>query len=1014
VNVLRRRLLGLAALVVVLAIIVGLPAVLFAVGANPFAGGISWEDLTRPDDGSLALAAIKVVAWIAWAILTLSLLVEIVARLRGIRAPRLPGLALPQGWAQGLVGAVIALFAAAGPAAVAPSPASASPLATVEPALVASDVGPAEIDGAARPLASAAESEASPTVTYTVQPNDSLWSIAEKHLGDGHRYTELVDLNSDLLGGKADFLRPGWVLALPAPPESAAAPVGGPRTVTVQPGDSLSSIAAAELGDPNRFREIFDASTGITQPNGARLSDPDLIQPGWTLVIPGEPAAEETPVVEPVETSSPDQAPASADAPAVERSEEAGTPAAQPVETTPPPPASPDSPDASDGSVPSEDSGQSAGDDLGDEAPWTVLAACGVGTVLAASVVGLVVRRRRAQQRVRKPGQTVPMPVAGPAGLEAELRTTADELVVTTLDTALRGLAQHAHATGESLPPLRAARLSADQVEVYLEEPATLPRPWATTNDGTVWAISRTVVDPATAEAMSDELPAPYPALVTVGHDREDGLILLNLERIGALGVTGDEDDARAVIAAMTLELATATWADDLQVTVVGWFSEVEGIVRSGRVQWVPTVDRLIDRLTERAVGDRAAFAEAEVHDLDAARVARVAPEAWTPEIVVVADFLTDAQQSRLGALVAERPQVAVAAVTSGTSVGEWTLRVGAGAETGVLEPVGMHVVPQRLALDTYDDLLQLVALTDPFEIEGDGVAEATVAEVDAVMGDVVEPEGVTADEPPEAAYVPAAPAPATGLRILVLGPPDVVGESGSVEPSKRARLLELAAYLVLHPHASSGAIDEAIWPDRRTEDNTNTRNTATTKLRRWFGYDDEEREHLPRVAPGAGYAFADTVTSDVGLWDALIGGDPLNASTEHLEAALTLVRGVPFQGTRRNRYAWSEPIRQRLVSEIVDASYTLARRRLMEGRWRAAEAAVIVGLLVDPAQEALWRLRILAAHESRNPAAEAEAIDRLLAITENLEVDLEPETEQLLADLKNPGGPNKTRLRAL
>ena len=47
-------------------------------------------------------------------------------------------------------------------------------------------------------------------------------------------------------------------------------------------------------------------------------------------------------------------------------------------------------------------------------------------------------------------------------------------------------------------------------------------------------------------------------------------------------------------------------------------------------------------------------------------------------------------------------------------------------------------------------------------------------------------------------------------------------------------------------------------------------------------------------------------------------------------------------------------------------------------------------------------------------PSADLRPIDRLLAITENLEVDLEPETEQLLADLKNPGGPNKTRLRAL
>lgn len=47
--------------------------------------------------------------------------------------------------------------------------------------------------------------------------------------------------------------------------------------------------------------------------------------------------------------------------------------------------------------------------------------------------------------------------------------------------------------------------------------------------------------------------------------------------------------------------------------------------------------------------------------------------------------------------------------------------------------------------------------------------------------------------------------------------------------------------------------------------------------------------------------------------------------------------------------------------------------------------------------------MRILAAHESRNAAAEEEAIDRMLTITEELECDLEPETETLLAALQNP-----------
>lgn len=48
---------------------------------------------------------------------------------------------------------------------------------------------------------------------------------------------------------------------------------------TVQPGDSLSKIAKAHLGDANAYMKIFDA-------NKDKLSDPDKIQVGQVLTIP--------------------------------------------------------------------------------------------------------------------------------------------------------------------------------------------------------------------------------------------------------------------------------------------------------------------------------------------------------------------------------------------------------------------------------------------------------------------------------------------------------------------------------------------------------------------------------------------------------------------------------------------------------------------------------------------------------------------------------------------------------
>jgi hypothetical protein len=50
------------------------------------------------------------------------------------------------------------------------------------------------------------------TREYAVRSGDTLWSIAKQQLGNGSRYTEIVDLN----GLKSDVLTPGQKLKLPA------------------------------------------------------------------------------------------------------------------------------------------------------------------------------------------------------------------------------------------------------------------------------------------------------------------------------------------------------------------------------------------------------------------------------------------------------------------------------------------------------------------------------------------------------------------------------------------------------------------------------------------------------------------------------------------------------------------------------------------------------------------------------------------------------------------------------
>ncbi len=65
----RKRLVGLLASLAVIAIVIGMPILLLRVGGNPIptslpAAGEVWGWLSRPDDGTVALAAIMIASWL--------------------------------------------------------------------------------------------------------------------------------------------------------------------------------------------------------------------------------------------------------------------------------------------------------------------------------------------------------------------------------------------------------------------------------------------------------------------------------------------------------------------------------------------------------------------------------------------------------------------------------------------------------------------------------------------------------------------------------------------------------------------------------------------------------------------------------------------------------------------------------------------------------------------------------------------------------------------------------------
>lgn len=126
---------ALGALVVLAALISGIPLALLTFYGNPIPQQLPGaEDVahlfTTNDSIGFLLFVVVWIGWIAWATFTLSVVVEVIARMRHIPTPQLRGLSAQQGAAAVLVAAIAGLGA---PAAMAETPAEIAPaVQTVE------------------------------------------------------------------------------------------------------------------------------------------------------------------------------------------------------------------------------------------------------------------------------------------------------------------------------------------------------------------------------------------------------------------------------------------------------------------------------------------------------------------------------------------------------------------------------------------------------------------------------------------------------------------------------------------------------------------------------------------------------------------------------------------------------------------------------------------------------------------------------------------------------------------
>ena len=667
------RVVGFAASLALLALLVGLPAVLLALGWGPTPSGLDgwWAALTTPDDGHLTILVLKVAAWIVWGLLAITIITEAVAALRGLEAPKLPGLRWSQVPARRLVAAALLLFItvpAAGIETASAVPDSPNPVASPTVTAAPQPSKPAR----PTPSAVALSANATPPVTHTVKRGETLWSIAEHHLGSGSRYPEILKLNHDLLRGKAQFLRPGWVLTLPAGAQADGerATVANDRAYsryTVVKGDTLSEIAQEHLDDADAWPRIFEASRKLTQPDGRRLTDPDLILPGWHVLIPA--SVEATPELptspEPEQAAPTPQTSQPTPAGAVPSATATPTPAAETSPATPSSGAVPVVPSsalatpapsasttgAKDVSSDDKPASEASDRDADAPAPWLLVGLTGAGGILAAGLLAALRQRRRAQFRARRPGRTIQAPPPELVPVEKTVMTEGQAATPTLLaiDHALRLLA----VSGEDRdapPQLLAVQILPGEVAVQLVEPNTLAHPWRPDPvDGRRWLLV------TGAHEHESTARSAYPQLVSVGLDDDGATWLVNLEQLGTISLTGDPTYAADFARYLAAEIAVNPWARHVQLHCIGIAPEAEPFdparIRHHRLDDATALDAAI--AAAGATVDKCAE-----HDVTAAagRADDLGGDVWDSWLVLVNGALSSPPLDRLLALVGKHP----------------------------------------------------------------------------------------------------------------------------------------------------------------------------------------------------------------------------------------------------------------------------------------------------------------------------------------------------------------------
>jgi len=569
--------------------------------------------------------------------------------------------------------------------------------------------------------------------------------------------------------------------ALAVPAEPTATTSSSPYTVI--DGDTLWSIAAHHLGNAERWREIYDANGSRVQADGQRLSDPDLILPGWILELPALSATSEAPALPPMsrDPRPTDTAPSSVAVP--QPIGAAGSPAAQPSPTSYAPTASSNSAASTSAHehevmAPSKAHRDRSFVNL----PGGGVVGIGLAAALAAAIA-LARKRRRIRTTARWP---IPLDTPQPAVPESVAEIERAHLA--TLAAPALGYFQDGDLDPDDDPYLSGLDgVEPERIDVHL------PVQNVTASE----ARSRTGLTGPSIPASYAEFTAPGSLSFGTDGDHEIGLALRDHAGLGLSG-PGSLSTARALLVGILANGGPLASLDHMRVLIPSPdFATLlaDGHPQVPRLEIATDLDDVVDMLEAEYQDRRRTLADLGVRS--AADVRRFYPEQTLEPLVLIATPEP-----------AITPQLA-AVLDIGRTVDLHALLLGpweSGTTVEIDHDHYSHSADERLdGLQAFSlsipEAQALLAQLDPALDTGQNAATDRTAEPSALQQAAI-PEQATA-----ATTSPLLPR----VHVNVLGPVTVTVDGHEVVLNNKET--SILTFLALHP--SGIARDEiiaALW----------------------------------------------------------------------------------------------------------------------------------------------------------------------------------------------------------